>query len=344
VFFTTYFLVYYIGAELVGLGRLFETTFSIPYNVGISISGTLVVVNIIIGGFIAAAWGDAIRGIFLAIMICIVPLVALSTLTINPLSLDQVSVTGFFNALVPDYSWQTLSHILLLSMGWGLGYFGSPHILIHFMSIQDVQKMHKAKYVGITWMTLVLGAATAIGLVGLLYFTTPLANRELVYIEMVKDLFHPFFAGLILCAILAATMSVMTAQILATASIITEDLLKPMLGKTLPAERYLTVVRSCIVALPILSYIVSYQSTQSINDLIAYAWSGLGLAFAPTVIAALFVPWARKAGVQVAMLLGGLLGIFWNSFGFSFMPLLPGFILCFALLLGISRLTSKGAV
>lgn len=341
VFFTTYFLVYYIGAELVGLGRLFETTFGIPYNVGISISGTLVVVNIIIGGFIAAAWGDAIRGLFLAAMICIVPLFALFTVAINPFSLDQVSFSGFYHALVPDHTWDTLSRILLLSMGWGLGYFGSPHILINFMSIHDVRQMHKAKYVGITWMTLVLGAATLVGLVGFLYFTTPLSNRELVFIEMVKDLFHPFFAGLILCAILAATMSVMTAQILATASIITEDFFKPILGKALSTENYLKIVRGCIIALPILSYIVSFKSTQPINDLIAYAWSGLGLAFAPTVIAALFVPWARKTGVQVAMLLGGLLGIVWNSLGFTVMPLLPGFILCFTVLLGISRLTRE---
>ncbi len=337
VFFTTYFLVYYIGAELVGLGRLFESTFGIPYTIGISISGTLVVVNIIIGGFIAAAWSDAIRGIFLAAMICIVPIVALSAVPVNPL--EYVSFAGFFHALVPDYSWQTLSQILLLSMGWGLGYFGSPHILINFMSIHDVHQMHKAKYVGISWMTLVLGAATAAGLVGLLYFAAPLANRELVFIEMVKDLFHPFFAGLILCAILAATMSVMTGQILATASIITEDFFKPILGPTLSTAHYLLIVRGCIIALPILSYLVSYTSTQPINDLIAYAWSGLGLAFAPTVIAALFIPWARKAGVQVAMLLGGIMGMVWNSLGFTFMPLLPGFIICLSVLLIISRLT-----
>jgi SSS family solute:Na+ symporter len=343
VFFTTYFLVYYIGAELVGLGRLFETTFGIPYHLGITISGTLVVVNIIIGGFIAAAWSDAFRGIFLALMICIVPIVAFSTLTINPLSLESVSFGGLFHALVPDYSWNTISQILLLSMGWGLGYFGSPHILINFMSIRDVHQMSKAKFVGISWMTLVLGAATIVGLMGLVYFKVPLANRELVFIEMVKDLFHPLFAGLILCAILAATMSVMTSQILATASLITEDLFKPMFGHSLSTKQYLRVIEGSIIALPILSYLVSYTSTQPINDLIAYAWSGLGLSFAPTVIAALYIPWAQKTGVQSAMLLGGLLGMFWGSFGFTFMPLLPGFILCFSVLLIISRLTKPEA-
>lgn len=340
VFFTTFFIVYYIGAELVGLGRLFETTFEIPYNVGISISITLVVVNIIIGGFIAAAWGDAIRGLFLAAMIIMVPLVALTQVGCSP-ALAQVTFSNFAQALVPDLSWGTLSSILLLSMGWGLGYFGSPHILVNFMSIKDPKQMHKAKYVGASWMALVLGAATLVGLVGTIFFVEPLINRELVYIVMVKQLFHPLFAGFILCAVLAATMSVMTAQILATASLITEDFIKPWFGNKLSESAYLKVVRGSIIILPLLAYLVSYNSTLPINDLIAYAWSGLGLAFAPAVIAALYVPFARKSGVYIAMLLGGLIGLFWPSFGFGFMPLLPGFVLCFSLLLLVSRFSRR---
>lgn len=340
VFFTTYFIVYYIGAELVGLGRLFETTFEVPYNIGITISITLVVVNIIIGGFIAAAWGDALRGIFLAAMIVMVPVAGLISSSCSP-ALANASFAQFATALVPDFSWYTLSHILLLSMGWGLGYFGSPHILINFMSIKDPEQMHKAKYVGFSWMAVVLAAATAVGLVGTLFFTTPLANRELVYVEMVKHLFHPLFAGFILCAVLAATMSVMTAQILATASIITEDFVKPWFGQTLSEATYLKVVRGSIILLPLLAYGVSFNSTLPINDLIAYAWSGLGLSFAPVVIAALYLPFAKKTGVYCAMLIGGLFGMFWPNLNVNFLPLLPGFILCLGILILVSQLPSR---
>ena len=336
VFFTCYFTIYYIGAELVGLGRLFETTFGIAYNVGISISITLVVVNIIIGGFIAAAWGDSIRGLFLAAMIVAVPVTALWYLNVNPLHLPMVTLQTFGNALIPEFSWRTLSSILLLSCGWGLGYFGSPHILINFMGIKDVQQMHKAKYVGVVWMTLVLVAATVVGLVGNIFFVTPLENRELVYVEMVKYLFHPLFAGFILCGVLAATMSVMTAQILATASLVTEDLLKPTLGQRISNSGYLMLIRGCIVLLPIFAFAVSYGSTNSVNDLVAYAWSGLGLSFGPAVIAALFLPFAQKLGVQIAILMGGLLGIIWPHLGLPFLPLLPGFALCLFLVVFLS--------
>ncbi len=336
VFFTLFFITYYIGAELIGLGRLFQTTFGIDYNLGIAISMVLVVVNILLGGFVALAWSDMFRGIFLLVMIVLVPWVAISHSVGFATALSYVSFSGFYKALIPDYTWSTISKILLLSTGWGLGYFGSPHILINFMGIKDVKSMSKAKYVGLTWQALVLGAATVVGLVGTLYFTTPLANRELVFIEMVKSLFNPLFAGFILCAILAATMSVMTAQILATASIVSEDLVKRLYRKDITDAHSLIILRACIILLPLFSYAISYNSTSSINDLVSYAWSGLGLSFAPSVIAALFVPFAHRSGCIAAMLLGGLLGMFWPAFHLGFMPLLPGFALCMAVLIIVS--------
>ena len=207
----------------------------------------LVVINILLGGFVALAWSDMFRGIFLLVMIVLVPWVAISHSVGFATALSYVSFSGFYKALIPDYTWSTISKILLLSTGWGLGYFGSPHILINFMGIKDVKSMPKAKYVGLTWQALVLAAATVVGFVGTLYFTTPLANRELVFVEMVKSLFNPLFAGFILCAILAATMSVMTAQILATASIVSEDLVKRLYRKDITDAHSLIILRACII-------------------------------------------------------------------------------------------------
>lgn len=341
VFFTLYFIVYYVGAELVGLGRLFQTTFGIDYTFGIAISMALVIINILLGGFTALAWSDMIRGVFLLAMIVLVPWVAIAKTIGFYKALSFLSFKNFYTTLIPDYSWSTLSKILLLSTGWGLGYFGSPYILINFMGIKDVRNIAKAKYVGISWQIIVLAAATIVGLVGMLFFPQPLANRELVFIEMVKELFSPLVAGFILCAILAATMSVMTAQILTSASIVAEDFVKLLYVSRLSERQELLVVRACIIIIPLLAYMVSLTSTSSINDLISYAWSGLGLAFAPCVIAALYMPWASRLGAIAAMLFGGILGIIWPVFHFGFLPLLPGFALCMLLLIIISLVSPK---
>ncbi|MBA3751375.1 sodium/proline symporter [Candidatus Dependentiae bacterium] len=341
VFFTLYFIIFYVSAGLIGLGRLFESTFGINYALGIAISIVLVVLNILIGGFSAIAWGDMLRGVFLLSMILMVPFLALNSLSGRAQLLAQINVSQLFSSLIPDYSWAALKSILLLSMGWGLGYFGSPQILKHFMSIKDVENTHKAKYVGITWQLLVLVAATCVGLVGRSFFTTPLQNRELVFIEMVKALFHPLFGGFILCAVLAATMSVMTAQIFTTASLTSEDFFKRLSKKPLHDTHSLLIMRLCIIGIPLIACAVSYNNSCSVNDLVSYAWSGLGLSFSPAVIASLYFPRANGWGVGIAILLGGLTGMVWPYLHFSFMPLLPGFIICMILLLSISWLTQR---
>ena len=115
VFFTLYFIIYYVGAELVGLGRLFETTFGINYNLGVGISIILVVVNVILGGFTARAWSDMFRGMFLLAMIILVPVVALYHLpAASAGSLAKMTGSSLLNQLIPDYSWHTLQRILLL--------------------------------------------------------------------------------------------------------------------------------------------------------------------------------------------------------------------------------------
>ncbi len=212
---------------------------------------------------------------------------------------------------------------------------------MNFIGIKDVTKMHKAKYVGIAWQMLVLIAATCVGLVGRAFFTTPLANRELVFIEMVKTLFNPLFAGFILCAVLAATMSVMTAQIFATASLLSEDFFKRLMGRPLTDTQSLTLVRACIIGLPLLSYVVSYNNSCNVNDLVSYAWSGLGLSFAPAVVASLYLPYTTRWGVGSAILLGGLIGMVWPYLQYNFMPLLPGFVLCMAVLAIVSWITQR---
>lgn len=345
VFFTLFFLSFYIAAELIGLGRLFETTFSINYNIGIALSILLVVFNIFIGGFVALAWSDLFRGLFLLFMITLVPVVAISHIGGISGHIAHISFSDIASKLVPSFDLSTLSSILLLMMGWGLGYFGSPHILINFMSIDDIKKISQAKYIGITWQILVLAAATLVGVIGTVFFPHMLQNRELVFIEMVKQLFSPLFAGFILCAILAATMSVMTAQILATASIISEDMVKRLRKQTLSEQANLWLLRICIVLIPLLSYAISFNNRSTVNDLISYAWSGLGLAFAPVVISALYGgKYVNKNGIIASMLLCGTLGIIWPYLHINALPLLPGCSLGLVTIFGVSALTKELSV
>lgn len=52
-------------------------------------------------------------------------------------------------------------------MGWGLGYFGQPHILARFMAADSVKSIAKARRISMTWMILCLAGTCAVGFFGI---------------------------------------------------------------------------------------------------------------------------------------------------------------------------------
>ena len=129
-------------------------------------------------------------------------------------------------SLIGDRSSSWTISTFALAFGWGVGYFGMPHILTKFMGISNPSHMYRAKYLGISWQIIALGAATAVGLIGIAFFPEGSANPQLIFVDMVKILFHPLVAGFVLCGLLAANMSTMDSQILVCASVISEDIFK----------------------------------------------------------------------------------------------------------------------
>ena len=229
-FFCLLFFTFYTSAGLVGLGRIFESVLGISYPIGITI-GIAVVFYTLLGGYLSMVWIDFFQGLFLLAMILLIPIIAL--IKIGGFGPIQAIATAknIPLSLFPDLSFKTITGIIFAAAGWGLGYFGQPHLLTKFMGINNPEEIKKAKYLGISWQILVLFGATLVGLVGLAYFNGGLERKELVFVAMVKDIFPPFIAGFIVCAVLAAAINVISAQILVLSSTLSEDLLKNIIIK-----------------------------------------------------------------------------------------------------------------
>ena len=60
------------------------------------------------------------------------------------------------------YPWQEI----VTGLGWGLGYFGMPHILVRFMSIEKPSQIKKSATVAIIWVVLTLGQIELIEKIG----------------------------------------------------------------------------------------------------------------------------------------------------------------------------------
>jgi sodium/proline symporter len=338
------FFTFYISSGLVGLGILVESLFDLSYVVGISIGLLIVMAYVFVGGYRTIAWIDLFQGFFLLAVILFIPLYLLNHFGGMQPIMNAVKEKQLSSSLLPDTSFKTIWHILMTVAGWGLGYFGQPHIITKFMGIRKVEEIAKAKYVGISWQTLALSAATIVGLIGIYSFPEGLKDPEQVILNTVKDTLSPFFAGLVLCAILAATTNVM-AQILVVASNLSEDFYKRLFRKDAAPKELLFVSRVSVILISFIGFIIAFFKISSIYKLVLYSWSGLGASFGPLLLLSLYSKSINKYGAYAGILVGGLSSAIWPYFDTRYQLEIPslviGFVLSSVTIYGVSWLMRK---
>ncbi|PJD98263.1 MAG: sodium:proline symporter [Parachlamydia sp.] len=344
------FLTCYLSAGMIAMGRLFESVFGIDYYIGLTIAMLVVVFYTSFGGFTTIAWVDLFQALFLLVIIILVPILAYMQLpdglnTVYQAAAAQEIPLGFFQR-ESIYSYITT---LFLILGWGLGYFGMPHILTKFMGIKNPEEINKSKYLGMSWQIIALIGSVAIGFVGIGFFGDPLENSELVFIDMVKVLFHPFSAAFIVCAILAANMSTMDSQILVCGSVLSEDIYKHMFRSYASQKELLLVSRIGVVVISCISLGIAFSNNSSILDAVLYAWSGLGCSFGPLVLVSLYSKHANRNGAIAGIIFGGVTAGIWPLINRHFIeipipPMVPGFAASLLSIAFFSYLTRKPAL
>lgn len=339
------FYTIYISAALVGMGLVLNTLFGLNYNFGV-IAGVLIVVPyVFMGGYRTLAWIDLFQGLFLMFVIMLVPLYILPKVGGFSGIQSALVAKNLSSSLIPDFSFKTIAEIVFLTTGWGLGYFGQPHIVTKFMGIKNVTDIKKSQRVGMSWMTLALGSATLVALVGIAFFPNGLNNPSEVFIEMVKESFAPFLVGFILCAVFAATINAMSSMVLVLSSSLTEDVYKKIVHKNASSKELLLVSRLGVIFVSAIAFFIAYAQIGSIYNLVFYAWSGLGASFGPLMLFCLYSKKINKYGAWSGILVGGILAGVWPLFSEKFpidIPaLLPSFVAsCLAIWI-VSKISSK---
>lgn len=332
VIITVFFTVYTASAFSSG-AKLFATVFSdgstegfnSTYIYGLIIAAVVILIYTFMGGFKAVCATDLVQGFMMLIAILAVPILAYGILTYN---------TGFHDALVAngvanpaDYlnfmknaDGSPVSAVTIISnLGWALGYFGMPHILVRFMAIRSEAEVKKSRTIAIVWIILSLGAACMIGLVARGFLTTQLdsSTQETVFIKLIQQLFSGnyfllFIGGIFLCGILAAVMSTADSQLLVTASAVSEDLYRGTINKKANDKKSLAVGRAAVVVVAIVAALIALDPNSSIMGLVSNAWAGFGAAFGPVVIFSLFWRRSNLYGAASAMTIGALTIIVWD--------------------------------
>ncbi|MGP3790440.1 sodium/proline symporter PutP [Pseudomonas sp. B392_1p] len=326
------FFTIYCASGVVAGARLFETTFGLPYDTALWVGAAATILYVFVGGFLAVSWTDTVQATLMIFALLITPLFVVLALGDFGAAMDTIAMQDPANFDM----FRGLSFIAIISLlGWGLGYFGQPHILVRFMAASSVKAIPNARRIGMTWMILCLGGAVAVGFFGIAYFADhpdvagPVtANGERVFMELVKILFNPWVAGVILSGVLAAVMSTLSAQLLVSSSALTQDFYKSFLRKRASQTELVWVGRAMVLMIALIAIGIAYNPESKVLGLVSYAWAGFGAAFGPVVL--ISVLWKRmtRNGALAGMLVGAITVVVWKNFiGLGLYEIIPGFIL-----------------
>ena len=354
------FFIPYTASGFSACGKLFSSLFNIDYLTAMLVSGAVIVIYTVMGGFLAASFTDLIQSIVMTVALVVV----LGFGVVQAGGVDAVldnarSLAGYLSVNVihnpatggaDPYSALTICSLL----AWGLGYFGMPHVLVRFMAIEDERKLALSRRVATSWVVISMGVAVLIGVIGNAMTKAgalaSLADAETIVVEIAKlisshGVIAALIAGVILAGILAATMSTADSQLLAASSSVSQDLGADFLKLNLSGKRGMLVARGTMLVIFVVAAFLARDPNSSVFRVVSFAWAGFGATFGPTMLCALFWKRSNKWGALAGMVTGGVMVFVWKYLiapmggAFAIYELLPAFVCATVAIVVVSLLT-----
>ena len=350
------FTIYVASAFSAG-AQVFNQLFpNLPIETAMIIFAAIILVYTFLGGYKAVCWTDFFQGMLMLVALLAVPIVMIFFGEKNPEFLNA-TITGAsgtdysFTANLFSATWKEI----ISGFGWGLGYFGMPHILVRFMSIEKPSMVKKSSIVAIIWVVITLLATMVLAYYGRMYImngesfaqTLLLADaQELIFVKLTRYIFPAFIAGILLAAIIAASMSTADSQLLVASSSFTSDIYKPIIRKNASEKELLWVGRIVVVIVAIIAYFIASskgEGAAAIMNLVSNAWALFGAAFGPVILLSLFWKRFTYKGAIAGIISGAVVDIIWIMYLSStgIYEIIPGFIVCTIFAIVVSLIDKK---
>lgn len=358
------FFVPYTASGFAACGKLFNSLFGFDYMPAMIISAAVIVAYCATGGFMAASVTSLIQGFVMTIALIIVLVFGINVAGGWSAVVENAkAIPGYlsFSSSTDIISAQPKSYTPLMivsTLAWALGYFGMPHVLLHFMAAKDEHKLGFSRRFATVWVVVSLSVAVIIGLVGCtmaktgaiaLPATEAEAENMIVNTSALlatKGIVPALIAGIIIAGILAATMSTADAQLLAAASGVTHNILTDVFGIKLSDKKTMTIARITVVGVAILGILFASNPASSIFRVVSFAWAGFGATFGPVMLFALFWKRCNYHGAIAGMISGAVTVFIWKYLiaplggVFAIYELLPSFIVACIFIVVVSLCTA----
>lgn len=304
--------------RLYALGLFVYGTLGCSLNTAIAISGGIVIVYTMIGGLWAVVVTDAVQ---CAILLMI-------TTVMVPLALQAAGGFGALAEALPHhFTWTngpkgSFAFLLVYYVMVLIKYNGNWAFIQRFYSARDERDAQRtgllaaALYFFCPVIFLLPAIAAAVLVPGL-------ANPEEAYVSVCKRLLPSGAMGLMIAAMLSATMSTLSAEYNVTAGVLTRDIYRRLLRPQAGNREQMRVARLTTVVLGIL-IIAGATQVQRFGGAFEVNKTLMGLIGVPLVVPLVFgvlwrkpKPWGAVASILVGIAAGVALknssGLAWES-------------------------------
>lgn len=311
----------YSASSIKACGTLFNTVIGMDSTVAMYLAAIIIISYTFLGGFSAVCWTDFFQGMLILGAMLITPIFA------------AAGLEGAAGGAIPGEYWNAFGNWkeIVSGLGWGLGYFGMPHIIIRFMSLKSQRELKKSAKIGIAWTVLIVFFAALIGVIGRMFlgYDEAINQDSLVFIATVRRIFPGLISGILLSAVLAASMSTADSQLLAAASAFASDVYKPVIRKDKATDKEMLWIGRAVVAVIAVCalLIASSPNAGSIMSLVSNAWGIFGASFGPAIMLSLFWKKLNFKGAVAGIVVGAAVDIGWLTFLSStgIYEIIPGF-------------------
>lgn len=313
----------WIAAQLVAMGLIFNVVSGIEIPVGICIGAGVVLVYTYIGGMWAVSVTDFLQSIIIIIGLVFLAYDLLETAG----GMKQVTKNtpdGFFRFL-PEPDLNNIIHYIAAWITIGLGSIPQQDVFQRVMASRNVKVAVRASYLGAMLYLTIGFVPLIIGLMATQIYPQMLAevgDTQLLIPSVVLAHTELPVQTLFFGAMLSAIMSTTSGAILAPASILAENLIKPHL-KDQSDQQLLRILRMSVVLVALAATIMANLQS-NIYDLVAQS-SALSLVslFVP-LVAGLYGKKATELGAILSIIMGMVVWLIFEMTVFEIPSLIPG--------------------
>ncbi len=336
------FMSTYVVAQFNGAGKTLHGMGLMSYESGVWLGSIIIGIYVLLGGYAAVCWTDALQGVLMAVIMIGLPILAVFYAggISNIYNALEVSGLNTFFTVKGMTGWGSLGFIIG-ALGIGLGYPGMPHVIVRYITVKDEEEGDKSGKIATLWGAFVLFGSVTLGIAGRALFPE-LADAEQILPKFAASYLHPILGGIVLAAITAAIMSTADSQLMYAATSLVNDLWLKITNKKIDSNKLVIVTRLVIVALTAIAIYFALRKNNVIYSFVLYAWGAMGSAFGPLILLMIYYKNFNKWGALSNLIVGPVTVVVWSSFPHlkqAVYELIPAFFLSLIVGIVISKLT-----